>query len=164
MQIFFPCSKAATDMAFRLVHFQNCTDGFCQLGVDAFYSVGDVLMHCAFADPELLRRFPYRGIGMDHEIRNLDRPFLDICLQTKHSSKYRLVMYMLRLGQICLPSIRLYIMYKPMNIHNMFVYPNILFEKSPKYCLLFIYMPSFFSIYLAILPKILYYTYSLYIF
>ena len=37
---------------------------------------------------------------MDHEFGYLHRPFLDICLQTKHSSMYRLVMYMLWLGRI----------------------------------------------------------------
>ena len=51
-------------------------------------------MHRTLTDAEFLRRFPHSGIGMDHEFGHLHRPFLDICLQTKHSSKYRLVMYM----------------------------------------------------------------------
>ena len=57
-------------------------------------------MHRTLADAKLLRRFPHSGIGMDHEFGYFHRPFLDICLQTKHSSKYRLVMYMLWLGRI----------------------------------------------------------------
>ena len=44
-----------------------------------------IRMHGRLADPELLCRFPHRGIGVYHEIRNLNRPFLDICFQTKHS-------------------------------------------------------------------------------
>ena len=57
-------------------------------------------MHRTLTDAELLRRFSHCRIGVDHKFRNLNRPFLDICLQTKHSSKYRLVMYMPELGWI----------------------------------------------------------------
>ena len=57
-------------------------------------------MHRRLGNTKFLRRLPYRGVGMDHKFCHLDRPFLDICLQTKHSSKYRLVMYMLRLVRI----------------------------------------------------------------
>ena len=57
-------------------------------------------MHRTFADAEFLRRFPHSGIGGDHKFRDLDRPFLNIRFQTKHSSKYRLVMYMPELGWI----------------------------------------------------------------
>ena len=53
-----------------------------------------IRMHCGFADAEFFRRFPHRRICCDHEFRHFHRPFFDICLQTKHSSKYRLVMYM----------------------------------------------------------------------
>ena len=100
MQIFFSGSQTAADMPLRLVHLQNGADRFGQLGINMLHSVGNVLMHGGFGDPEFLRRFPHGGIGGNHKLCNLDRPFFDICLQTKHSSKYRLVMYMLRSGRI----------------------------------------------------------------
>ena len=58
-------------------------------------------MHRGFGNAEFLRRFPHSGIGGDHKFRDLDRPFLNIRFQTKHSSKYRLVMYMLSKRKIC---------------------------------------------------------------
>ena len=53
-------------------------------------------MHCGFGNAELFRCLPHGGVGMDHKFRYFDRPFLNICFQTKHSSYSRLVMYMLQ--------------------------------------------------------------------
>ena len=100
MEIFLSCCQTAADMPLCLIHFQHLTDRLRQFRVDPLHSVCDVLVHRGFGNAEFLRRFPHSGIGGDHKFRHLDRPFLDICLQTKHSSKYRLVMYMPELGWI----------------------------------------------------------------
>ena len=68
-------------------------------------------MHCGFTDAKFLRRFPHCRICCDHEFRHFHRPFFDICLQTKHSSKYRLVMYMLGLGRICITRLSIRIIF-----------------------------------------------------
>lgn len=96
MEIFFPCRQTTADMTFSLIHFQHRPDGFGQFGVDPLHSVCNILMHCGFGNAELLRRLPHGGVGMDHKFRYFDRPFLNICFQTKHSSYSRLVMYMLQ--------------------------------------------------------------------
>ena len=100
MEIFLSCCQTATDMSLCLIHFQHLTNRLRQFRVYPLYPVRDILVHRTLTDAEFLRRFPHSGIGMDHKFRDLDRPFLNISLQTKHSSKYRLVMYMPELGWI----------------------------------------------------------------
>ena len=57
-------------------------------------------MNGTFAYAELFRRFSHCCIGVYHKFRNLNRPFLNIRFQAKHSSDYRLVMYMQAVGKI----------------------------------------------------------------
>ena len=85
MQVFFSRRQSAADVTLRFIHFQHRTDGSRQIGVDAFHTVGDVFVHCGLADAKFLRCLPHRCICRYHEFRHFHRPFLDICLQTKHS-------------------------------------------------------------------------------
>ena len=93
-------------MPLRFIDLQNRTDGFCQLWVNALHTVGDVFMHGRFWNTKFFRRFSHCCIGVYHKFRNLNRPFLNIRFQAKHSSDYRLVMYMQAVGKIWKAAIR----------------------------------------------------------
>lgn len=79
--VFLFCCHPATDMTLRFVNIKNHTCLGCKGWIDMFQAICHVLMYCTFADPEFLRRLPYRRIVVYDVIGNGHRPLFDIIFQ-----------------------------------------------------------------------------------
>lgn len=83
MKVFFFGCHTAPNMAFCLIDLQHSPYGLRQFRVDLLHPVCDVFMYGGFADAKFLRRFPHRGVGVDHKLCYCHRAFFNIAFQTK---------------------------------------------------------------------------------
>ena len=83
MQIFFPRSHSAADMALLFVDIQYLSDLPGQCGVDLYHPVGTVLMYRTLAHPKSSGCLPYSRLIFNDIMCNFNRPFFNVILQVR---------------------------------------------------------------------------------
>lgn len=89
LQIFFPGSKPAANMPLLFIYIQNLPCLARQGWIELYEAFGYVFMHCTLANPELLRRLPYGGSGLDNVESDFYCTLFDIILQREVPQRCR---------------------------------------------------------------------------
>lgn len=79
--VFFPRSKSAPDMPFRLIDIQHFPGFPGQSRIDLYETFGYVFMYRTLTDPELLRSLSDRSIFFNNIIGDFHRPLFYVAFQ-----------------------------------------------------------------------------------